>query len=54
MISTLTALGNDVPTRAGAGSGSGNEVPPPAGGGQQGQKGHQALAGPRHRVPRRC
>ena len=48
MISTLTALGNDVPTRAGAGSG--NEVPAPDRGGHQGQKGHQALAGPRHRV----
>ena len=48
MISTLTALGNDVPTRAGAGSG--NEVPAPERGGHQGQKGHQALAGPRHRV----
>ena len=48
MISTLTALGNDVPTRAGAGSG--NEVPAPDGGGHQGQKGHQAVAGPRHRV----
>ena len=48
MISTLTALGNDVPTRAGAGSG--NEAPAPDRGGHQGQKGHQALAGPRHRV----
>jgi len=48
MISTLTALGNDVPTRAGAGSG--NEVPAPDRGGRQGQKGHQAPAGPRHRV----
>ena len=48
MISTLTALGDDVPTRAGAGSG--NEVPAPDRGGHQGQKGHQALAGPRHRV----
>ena len=48
MISTLTALGNDVPTRAGAGSG--NEVAAPDRGGHQGQKGHQAAAGPRHRV----
>ena len=48
MISTLTALGNEVPARSGAGSG--NEVPAPDGGGRQGQKGHQAVAGPRHRV----
>ena len=48
MISTLTALGDDVPTRAGAGSG--NEVPAPDRSGHQGQKGHQTLAGPRHRV----
>ena len=60
MISTLTALGNEVPTRASAGSGnragsgnsagSGNEVPASDRGGQHGQAGQQALAGPRHRI----
>jgi len=48
MISTLTALGNEVPTPASAGSG--NEVPAPDRGGHHGQQGQQGLAGPRHRV----
>ncbi|HMD93402.1 MAG TPA: SAV_6107 family HEPN domain-containing protein [Trebonia sp.] len=48
MISTLTALGNEVPTPASAGSG--NEVPAPDRGGHHGQQGQQTLAGPRHRV----
>ena len=48
MISTLTALGNEVPTPASAGSG--NEVPAPDRGGQHRQQGQQTLAGPRHRV----
>jgi hypothetical protein len=45
MISTLTALGNEVPTPASAGSG--NQVPAPD---RTGQHGQQTLAGPRHRV----
>ena len=45
MISTLTALGNEVPPPASAGSG--NEVPAPD---RSGHHGQQALAGPRHRV----
>ena len=48
MISTLTALGNEVPSPASAGSG--NEVPAPDRGGQHRQQGQQGLAGPRHRV----
>lgn len=48
MISTLTAVGNEVPTRASAGSG--NEVHARDGAGQHAQAGQQALAGPRHRV----
>ena len=48
MISTLTAVGNEVPTRASAGSG--NKVHALDGAGQQAQAGQQALAGPRHRV----
>jgi hypothetical protein len=45
MISTLTALGNEVPTPASAGSGT--EVPAPD---RSGHHGQQTLAGPRHRV----
>jgi SAV_6107-like HEPN len=48
MISTLTALGNDVPTRASAGSG--NELPLPDTDGHHARTGQQTPAGPRHRV----
>ncbi len=51
MISTLTALGNEVPTPAGAGSG--NQVPAPdrrPDRSEHGQGGQQTLTGPRHRV----
>ena len=52
MISTLTALGNEVPTRASAGSG--NEVPAPDRGGHQRQPGQQTLACRGTESPRRC
>jgi hypothetical protein len=48
MVSTLTARGNEMPPRAGAGSGNG--VPAPDGGGHHAHAGQQTLAGPRHRV----
>jgi hypothetical protein len=54
MTSTLTAVGNELPPHASAGSG--NQVPGPDGTGHRaqpahtGQAGQPALAGPRHRV----